>query len=216
MGHQTGESYRVHRDAVDIGSARSGQAGAGDIGVGRHTFSRLGDQLGGTRRGARRRIGLLRVVQFDHLSGLKVRRRLLREVHRQHRADREVRSDQHSGRRTGGQPGADLLDSCVGETGGTDDGVDTVVDEELQVVHHDVGVGEVDDDLGGRIGERAQRVTGVDFRTQLQIGSLADRGAHRHSDLARRTQHPDSHGVSVVAGICQTPAILSEHEFDFG
>ena len=74
---------------------------------------------------------------------------------------------------------------------------------------------EVDDNLGGRIGERTQRVTGIDFRTQLQVRGLADRGAHRHSDLARRTQRPDSHGLSVVAGFCQTPAILFEHEFDF-
>ena len=42
----------------------------------------------------------------------------------------------------------DLLEAFVGEPGGADDGVDAVVDEELQVVHHDVGVGEVDDDLG--------------------------------------------------------------------
>ena len=47
-----------------------------------------------------------------------------------------------------GQPVLHLLQPLVGEAGGADDGVNSVVDEELQVVHHHVGVGEVDDDLG--------------------------------------------------------------------
>lgn len=76
-------------------------------------------------------------------------------------------------------------------------------------------MGEVDDNLGGRIGERTQRVTGIDFRTQLQFRGLAHHGRHRRSDLARRTQDPDSHGLCAGGGICQTPAISFEHEFDF-
>ena len=190
----------MHRDAVDVGSARSRQAGAGGIRVGRHTFSGRRDELGRAGRGARRGVGLLRVVQFDHLRRFEVRRGLLREVHRQHRANREVRGDQHTGGRIVDQPASDLIEAGVGEPGGADDGVDAVADQELQVVHDGVRMGEVDDDLGGRIGKRTQRVTGIDFGTQLKIGGIAHRGAHRYTDLARRTQDPDPHGVSVVGG----------------
>ena len=83
----------------------------------------------------------------------KYRRRLLSEMHRQHGADREVRRDQNRDVGLGGQPRSDLPERLVGEPGGADDGVDSVVDEELQVVHHHVGVGEVDDDLGVAVGD---------------------------------------------------------------
>jgi hypothetical protein len=53
------------------------------------------------------------------------------------------------------------------------------------------------------------------FRTQLQFRGLAHHGRHRQSDLARRTQNPDSHGLSAGDGICQTASISFEHEFDF-
>ncbi len=53
------------------------QPGAGGIGVGRHAFSGLGDESGGARRGARRRVGLVRVVQFDDLDRFEEARGLL-------------------------------------------------------------------------------------------------------------------------------------------
>jgi hypothetical protein len=45
-------------------------------------------------------------------------------------------------------------------------------------------MGEVDDDLGGRISEQTQRVTGVDFRTQHKVSGLEHGRAHRQPDLA--------------------------------
>ncbi len=147
---EPGEPDRVHRDAVDVGAAGAVESGAGGIGVGRHAFSSLGDESGGAGRGARRRVGLVRVVQFDDFDRFEEPRGLLGEMHGQHRADGEVRRDEHRRRRAWRPASLDLLEALVGETGGADDGVDPVVDQELQVVHHDVGVGEVDDDLGVR------------------------------------------------------------------
>ena len=77
-------------------------------------------------------------------------------------------------------------------------------------------MGEVDDYLGGRIGERTPRVTGVDRRAQLKVRGVAHGGTHRHTDLAFGAQNPDSQGVSVVGGICRTASISFEREFDFG
>ena len=46
------------------------------------------------------------------------------------------------------EPAAQRGEPLVVEAGGADDRVDAVVDAELEVVHHHVGVGEVDDGLG--------------------------------------------------------------------
>jgi len=83
---------------------------------------------------------------LDDFDGLEMTRGLLGEMHRQHGADGEIRRDED--RDAGLSPTTlDLVEALVGEAGGADDRVDAVVDEELQVVHHYAGMGEVDDDL---------------------------------------------------------------------
>src|SRR5690606_36942356 len=114
-----------------------------------------GDQFGGAVGGAGRRVHLLRVVRLDDLDGLEERRRLLREVHHQHRADAEVGGDEDVARRVVGQPGADRVDAGRVEAGGADHDVQAALDAPLDVVHHDAGLGEVDDDLRG--GQRLER-----------------------------------------------------------
>ena len=51
---------------------------------------------GGVPGGARRRVDLVGVVQLDHLDGLEPAGRARRERHGQHRAEREVRGDEHA------------------------------------------------------------------------------------------------------------------------
>ena len=60
-----------------------------------------------------------------------------------------------------------------------------------QVVHHHVGVGEVDDRLRPGLDQRADVVAGVDLRDQLDVGGPLDRRADLRADLAARTQDTD-------------------------
>ena len=62
----------------------------------------------------------------------------------------------------GVDPRPDLLESLGGGTGGPDDRVDPVVDEEAQIVHDDIGMGEVGDDLRARVDECRERIVLVD------------------------------------------------------
>jgi hypothetical protein len=63
----------------------------------------------------------------------------------------------------GGQPAADLPQPFVVKAGCADDSVNAVLDEELQVVHHHVGMGEVDDDLGVAVRQQTQRIARIDL-----------------------------------------------------
>ena len=63
-----------------------------------------------------------------------------------------------------GQPGFHLFETFGGEPGGANDGVNSVVDQELQIVHHDVWMGEVDDDIGAAVGQQTQRIPEVHLR----------------------------------------------------
>ncbi len=73
---------------------------------------------------ARRRVHLVGVVELDDLCGLVEARGLLGEVHHQHRADGEVRRDQHPHLRVGRAPCPHLVEALGGEAGGADDHVD--------------------------------------------------------------------------------------------
>ena len=75
--------------------------------------------------------------------------------------------------------------------------MDAVVDAELQVVHHRVGVGEVHDDLGTRGHEGVGLVVGVDHGHQLGVIGRLDRPAHLGTDPAASAQdaHLESHAV---------------------
>ena len=73
-----------------------------------------------------------------------------------------------------------------------------------QVVHHHVGVGEVDDRLHALVHQGLQVVVDVDAGDQLQVAlglpGLLDGGAHLTADLAQRAQHAhlESHGVRLA------------------
>ena len=77
-----------------------------------------------------------------------------------------------------------MVQAFVSEPSGADDNVNSVVDQELQVVHHDVGVREVNDDLGLAVGEQAQRIACIDPGREGQILRGLDGRNHGRADLA--------------------------------
>ena len=113
------------------------------------------------RDGAARRVGLVGVVQLDDLDRLVEGRGCGGEAHHQHRADREVGRDQDPDPRGVGQRLAERVEPLVVEAGRADHAVQAVADAPAQVVHHHVGMGEVDDDLGRR-SARPETSSGVD------------------------------------------------------
>ena len=97
---QPAQPHRVHRHAVDVGAARAVAApwrvASGMRRAGRPRARAAAISCGGARRGAARRVDLVRVVQLDDLDRLEEAGRLRGEPHHQHRADGEVRRDEHA------------------------------------------------------------------------------------------------------------------------
>ena len=96
------------------------------------------------------------------------------------------------------QPGP--FPAVGGEAGRADDHVETVVDAPPQVVHHDVGGGEVDHHLGPRGGVR-QLVAVVDRRDQLQILTASTAW---HASVPIRPRAPSTPTLIVFAHAGQT------------
>ena len=74
--------------------------------------------------------------------------------------------------------------------------MDAVPDTELQVAHHHVGVGEVDDRLGAALDEVGQGVVavpGVDPGDQLEVVGGLNRPADLGADLPAGPQDADLH-----------------------
>ena len=113
-------------------------------------------------------------MQLDDLDGLEEAGRLLREAHRQHGTDTEVRGDEQAGAGRLGELGAYGRQPLVRPAGGADDGVDAVGQAELQVAQDGVRKGEVDRDLGARLGQRAERVAAAEGRDQFHVVGALD------------------------------------------
>ena len=118
------------------------------------------------------------------------------EPHHQHRADREVRRDEHADAGRVGQPGATGRQPRVVEAGGADDGVDAVRRRRTaRLSITDVGVGEVDHHLGAGVDDAAARSSprrpGGD---QLEVVGAASTARHTSgpSGPRRRARRPGS------------------------
>ena len=98
---------------------------------------------------------------------------------------------------------AQLVQTRVVEARGADDRVDAVLDAEGEVVHHHVGVREVDDRLRPGRDQGADVVAGVDLRHQLHVRGRLDRRTDLRADLAARTQDTDqqllTHGSNLAS-----------------
>ncbi len=69
--------------------------------------------------------------------------------------------------------------------------MNAVLDAEAQVVHHRVGVGEVDHGLRAGRDQVGQVVPGVDPRDQVEVRGVLDGPAHLAPDPAVRSEHSD-------------------------
>ncbi len=85
----------------------------------------------------------------------------------------------------------DRLQPFLGEPGGAGDDVDVLVEAEPDVVHHDVRVAEVDDDLTVRVGQREQPFPAADGGHQIHVVGLDDGLAGLGAHPAARTDHAD-------------------------
>jgi hypothetical protein len=143
------------------------------------------------------------VVQLDDLGRVEVRRGDLGQAHHHHRGQREVRRDDAV------RPApAELLgeqgEVVVRKTGGADDRVDPVHRQPRNGGPRRVGDGEVDDHLGGGVGERLGLAgdrhaldvlalrTGIDRGDQLELGIDRDRPAHRRPHPPSGPAHSDA------------------------
>ena len=144
---------------------------------------------GGAGGGAGRGVDLAGVVQLDHLDRVEEPGRLPGELHHQHRADAEVRGDQHVPGVSASQPRT-VLEALLVEPAGADHDGDAVVEREPDVVQHRAGMGEVDDHLGAGVDQPRRRVALVEARDQRQVRGGLDRAAHLAAHAPRAPSTP--------------------------
>ena len=192
-GHEPAGADGVHRHAVD--PRATGAVGIAGGGVGQLRRARVApggrDDLRRAGGGSGRRVDLVGVMHLDHLDGLEERRRGGGEAHHQHGADREVRDDQDADLRVVTEQVSHLGDPGVVEARRADDDVHAVLDAPAHVVESDVGLGEVEGDLGAGLGDRGQVVVDVDLRDDLEPVGLVDglHGRRTHPSLGSQDRH---------------------------
>jgi hypothetical protein len=189
VGDQPPGPHGVDVDAVDDRPAGALEPGRRRVGHRAEAGVASGgsDQLRRTPRRTAGRVGLVGVVELDDLDRLVERRRFGGEAHHQHGPDGEVGSDHDAHRRRVGEEPAHGLEPLVVEAGRADDAVQAAPDAPAQMVHHRVGMGEVDDHVGQR--QRVQRVFGPDAGHQLEVAGPFDGTAHLGADPAASPQH---------------------------
>jgi hypothetical protein len=128
------------------------------------------------------------VVQLDHLDRVEESGGLPGELHHQHRADAEVRGDEHLPGSVV-QPAAHLVEALLVEPAGADHDGDAVVQREPDVVQHRAGMGEVDHHLGAGLDQFGRLVALVETSDQLQVRGGLHRAAHLAAHAPPRSQH---------------------------
>ena len=140
------------------------------------------------------------MVQLDDLDGREEPGRLLGEPHEQHGADAEVGRDDHPEVGLGLEPLGDRGELGLVEARRPDDAVDVLVDAEPDVVHDDVGPGEVDDHLGAGVGDVEQPVTLVDHGDELEVVGGVDRLDHLGAHAPAGAEHTDGDERRLLRG----------------
>jgi energy-coupling factor transport system ATP-binding protein len=111
-------------------------------------------------------------------------------MHHQHSTDGEVRGNQDAHVSVLGQVTTYDVVFLIGETGGPDHGVNSVFDTPGKVLHHRIGMGEIDRDVGdpSRFPIVAEIQGGNQMETSGRFHRTADFGTHppsgpEHGDL---------------------------------
>ena len=113
------------------------------------------------------------------------------------------------------QPVGDRVQALLTESGGAGDHIDVVVQAEPDVVHHHVGMAEVDDHLRVRVGQREQPLPATDRGDQIHVGGLDDGLAGLRAHPAACPDHPDAqrrlgHRATLPSRITAThPRVIS-------
>ena len=201
VGQEPGQPDRV--DVHLVHDRAAGTVQGGDGGIGRRPEPgrrpRVSDQRRRPGRGARWRVHLGRVVEFDDLRRVEEARRLRGEAHHEDGADREVRHDQRPGARRGGQPPGHLPGPGVIEAGCADDGVQALADTPAQVVHDHARMGEVDDHVAA--GQRLAVVAHIHPGGERHIFGRVDRRGYLRAHAPLGAQHPDLDHVRLLGPV---------------
>ena len=141
------------------------------------------------------------MVQLDHLGRIEVPGRLLGEAHRQHRAHREVRGHDRVGV-AGFSQRANLPQPLGRDAARADDDVDAVRQAPPDSVHDDLGMGEIDRDVGravqgfggSRNRDSLDRIAlgrPIDGSGEVEVRGLGDGAGDMAAHAASRADHPD-------------------------
>ena len=187
----------MHVHAVDDGAARAVRVVLGGVRGDGHAGRVPGraDELGGPHGRARRGVHLVRVVQLDELDGLEVPRRLRGERRGQHRADREVRGDQHAHPRVLSQLRLEALAALGHPARRADDRVQPVLHGEGHVLGRGVRDREVQDVGGAGVEHRVQAVLRAELGHELQPLGRSHRGHRVAAHAATGAQDRDARDV---------------------
>src|SRR5665811_808964 len=195
MGEQAWESDRMHRYPFDRTTP-----GSGDEFARYHSAPLIGIRSGNPRRRRSGRPGrgvcLPVVVQFNDLGSLEMRSRQLRETHHQDGPNREIGNDQ-TVRWAAAPEHLHSLDPVLGEPGRANDSVYTHLVPGRQVVHHHIGIGELNDHVTAlnRFGMNRDRLRSdrparrIEQTTNNKFRILFDRGYNCATHATRCTRN---------------------------
>ena len=167
----------VDVDSVDDGAACTLRIGFGGVGNGRQSggVAGCGDALGRVVRRAGRGVEFAGVVDFDDFGRVEVGGREFGEAHGQDGTDREVRGDEDCGLRVVLKFGFEAGEAVVVPSGGADDGVDVVFDEEGDGVLGGFRHGEFDGDVDVGIEQGFERIAAAECRDEFEAIGAVDR-----------------------------------------
>ena len=202
VGHQSGQPDAVDRDVVHPGPPRAFQGLGRRVGT-RSIQTGLGTRLRDHFRGSpgcpRGRIDLVGVMQLDDFHGLEIACGGRRKTHHQDCADAEIGRDEDAETRLFLQPAADGFEPLGRPAGGADHRMHTGVDTPAHVVQHDIGRGEINNDV--RLAQRRPVVTDICRAGEHQIGCALDRAydLRAHPTLGAEDADPQGHATARVS-----------------
>ena len=197
VGHETRQPHRVDRDVALLPASRSGQRLLFGFAMGERLLAALRRQTArGGERGAGWGVDLAGVVHLDDLDRLEMRSGDFREVHHQHRADREVRRD-NPAKTLVLAGGLELVDSVCGDAGGADDRRCPCRDGGERDVQGLGGLCEVDQHARPLLVQERGQIVAVAYAADvLDAGFALQRGHEHQADPAAVSRHTNPDGVS--------------------
>ena len=217
VSHEAAQTNGVDTHAVDTGAASAVKGIARGIrGRGRPgSESRLRYGASSVGRGARGRVELVGMMQFDDFDRLEIGRCLAGEPHEQHGTQSEVGRDHHTDARVRSQQVGHLGHPALRESGSAHHHVDPVLNAEAHIAHDRIGSGEVDGHLAAGSDQAVQGVAQIDRCGDGEIVGRVDGANDLAAHAARGAQHGHPEGIhpaSVVGGFQHASERLSPED----